>query len=276
MRTILFPLLSVLFYSTAAVAQSEFAPGPLELSRYDVLDACQLKVTYQLTIHPDPAKADYTYNDVQVLEIGEKYAKSYSYLLYQTDSLCTALRAKGVKNVPALQKAVLPMEVLLSAREKQTTVIYRTIVNGPQYIYTEPTENIQWTVGEEAKELLGYSCRKATASFRGRNYIAWFTMEIPSPYGPYKFCGLPGLILSIEDDKGEYCWSCIGIQKGSCNMSIKRYKWDYTQICREKLEPIVARMYADPMLFIQTALGVKVVNNSGKSTLKMAYNPLEK
>lgn len=34
----------------------------------------------------------------------------------------------------------------------------------------------------------------------GRDWVAWFTNDIPIQDGPYKFCGLPGLIIKIEDD----------------------------------------------------------------------------
>ena len=53
---------------------------------------------------------------------------------------------------------------------------------------------------------MGYDCRKATVDFAGRTYTAWFTPEIPLPFGPYKFGGLPGLILKIEDAERQFVW----------------------------------------------------------------------
>ena len=50
----------------------------------------------------------------------------------------------------------------------------------------------------------GYSAQKAVAEFGGRVWTAWFTKEIPLSDGPYKFSGLPGLIVKLEDDKGDY------------------------------------------------------------------------
>lgn len=272
MRNIIIVLLLGVFCT--AHAQIEFAPAPKLLNKYDVVDTCLFKITYKLKIVPNPQKPNYTYNDVQILEIGKNSAKSYSHLLYEKDSVWTSLHARGIENTPILQQAVLPTEVFLSGKDKQTTVVYRTIFGGPIYIYTEPTENIKWSITSDKKTILGYDCQKATATFRGRDYEAWFTMDIPSKYGPYKFIGLPGLILSLQDSLKEYCWDCIGIKKGNHKMTINKYKWEYNKITPDKLEQIVSRMYKDPFRFLQS-LGAKVRNETN-SELSMPYNPIEK
>ena len=45
--------------------------------------------------------------------------------------------------------------------------------------------------------------------FGGRIWTAWFAPEIKTSDGPYKFLGLPGLILKLEDDKGDYRFSFV-------------------------------------------------------------------
>jgi GLPGLI family protein len=44
----------------------------------------------------------------------------------------------------------------------------------------------------------GYACNKASLDFRGRMYNIWYTTEIPTQFGPWKFYGLPGLIIKVE------------------------------------------------------------------------------
>ena len=61
--------------------------------------------------------------------------------------------------------------------------------------------NIAWKIKDEYKNVSGFKCRKATGSFRGRDYTAWFAPEIPVPYGPWKLFGLPGLIVAAYDKK---------------------------------------------------------------------------
>ena len=70
-------------------------------------------------------------------------------------------------------------------------------------LITEHIPKMDWELKDGEKEILGYLCKKATVSFRGRNYEAWYTRDLPIPDGPWKFNGLPGLILEIADDKNE-------------------------------------------------------------------------
>lgn len=71
--------------------------------------------------------------------------------------------------------------------------------------YKVPFSAMQgWKLLPETKEIKGYLCKKAEIHFAGRDYITWFTDEIPIPDGPYKFGGLPGLILEITSKDGDY------------------------------------------------------------------------
>ncbi|WP_090837376.1 GLPGLI family protein [Olleya namhaensis] len=54
-----------------------------------------------------------------------------------------------------------------------------------------------WSITKETKKILGFNCQLAETTFRGRNYRAWFSSELPIG-GPWKYDGLPGMILQIE------------------------------------------------------------------------------
>lgn len=75
-------------------------------------------------------------------------------------------------------------------------------------------ENIiyNWKIMPDTTTIIGYSCTRATTEFRGRRYNAWFTMDIPSNDGPWKFMGLPGLILRVEDTDGVFNMKAIGLE----------------------------------------------------------------
>lgn len=70
---------------------------------------------------------------------------------------------------------------------------------GSRYLVKDNAPKIIWIVYEnERKMISGYNCYKAKGIFRGREYVAYFTDELPIPFGPFKFKGLPGLILDIK------------------------------------------------------------------------------
>jgi len=87
---------------------------------------------------------------------------------------------------------------------KNKKLILREIVWMQPYLTEEPSlPKINWTIQGEQKEVGGFMCQKAEADFRGRHYIAWFTLDIPISDGPWKLQGLPGLILEAYDSKEE-------------------------------------------------------------------------
>ncbi|MCA6066612.1 GLPGLI family protein [Chryseobacterium sp. RG1] len=65
-----------------------------------------------------------------------------------------------------------------------------------------------WKIDEtKTNKILGYHCIKATANFRGSEVTAYFTKELPYSVGPFKFFGLPGVILDVrENNKNFNIW----------------------------------------------------------------------
>lgn len=75
------------------------------------------------------------------------------------------------------------------------------------FYVAEKTPKIDWQLEKETKKIGNFTVLKATGKFRGRVYTAWYTLEIPLPYGPWKLQGLPGLILEAYDkDKEIYIY----------------------------------------------------------------------
>ncbi len=89
-------------------------------------------------------------------------------------------------------------EVLYLVPDKKQLVSFRLL--GFQNFKTElPYPEIDWTIEQETKQIDRFVCQKATGAFGGRVYTAWFAPDLPFAYGPWKLCGLPGLILEAED-----------------------------------------------------------------------------
>lgn len=70
--------------------------------------------------------------------------------------------------------------------------------NNPIYYLDEPS--FSWNILQEKKKIGSFEAQKAETEFRGRKYTAWFTDDIPISSGPWKFSGLPGLILEVSSN----------------------------------------------------------------------------
>ena len=75
----------------------------------------------------------------------------------------------------------------------------------------QDTVKQDWTILEDKKQILNYNCQKAITTFRGRDYEAWFTIDIPVPFGPWKLNGLPGAILFAIDKTGDVAFTAVKI-----------------------------------------------------------------
>ncbi len=110
----------------------------------------------------------------------------------------------------------------------------QNVIFGQSYLYEEPIPEINWELTDGTKEILGYECHKATARWRGRDWTAWYC-DLPFNDGPWKFTGLPGLILRLEDATGEHKFQAIGIKKDNYPFGFRR-KSKPIKTKREKFE----------------------------------------
>ncbi|WP_370584545.1 GLPGLI family protein [Parapedobacter sp. ISTM3] len=85
-------------------------------------------------------------------------------------------------------------------------------VAGETYLVDKDYPAIDWHVSDETKEIGGYTAQRATGRFKGREYTAWFTTEVPFQAGPWKLQGLPGLILEAEDSREEVVFRYAGFE----------------------------------------------------------------
>jgi len=104
---------------------------------------------------------------------------------------------------------------VFGVKSKKNTFVYKNFIKNtiytsnnigfnPFYIKGELDNLIDWKLEDGKKEILGYQCQKATTEFGGRQYEAYFTTEISIPNGPWRFQGLPGLILEVKSIDGAF------------------------------------------------------------------------
>lgn len=72
---------------------------------------------------------------------------------------------------------------------------------------------MNWQILPDKKQIAGYTTQKSQTEFAGRKWVAWFTTEVPIQDGPYKFSGLPGLIVEVADETGSHKMELKGLKK---------------------------------------------------------------
>lgn len=107
----------------------------------------------------------------------------------------------GGSSYPAPRKRDEHGRMYLKDNQTQTLKI-REFIFRKVYITEEKIPAIKWTIVSERKKIGKFNCQKATTSFRGREYEAWFCSDIPLSIGPWKLQGLPGAILEARSKDG--------------------------------------------------------------------------
>ncbi|MRT94952.1 GLPGLI family protein, partial [Ancylomarina sp. 16SWW S1-10-2] len=184
------------------------------------MDESFLKCVYDFEYLKDTLSYKKSDGDMLYLQIGHNCSKCYSYYSNQVDSIF-GLPNKDQALRQAINKAFETNTGYPHKRMK--TFVYKnypegkiTVTDGlsaQDYIYEDELNVQNWEVLDSTKVVLGNSCQLAKCTFRGRQWLAWFALEIPISDGPWKFGGLPGLILEVHDIGKQYNFVIIGIEK---------------------------------------------------------------
>lgn len=95
-----------------------------------------------------------------------------------------------------------------------------------EYLVEEEIPRIDWKIEKDTLSFSGVKCQKATALFKGRNWVAWFAPELPFANGPWKLNGLPGLIIDAYDEKKEVLFQFGGFETVNVKAIEKKYAND--------------------------------------------------
>lgn len=111
----------------------------------------------------------------------------------------TAPNAHSPKGVISHRNFDIRYRIYKSSQNKIETLDQVRLITTPTYEYEEPKNLFSWKIFSDTTTISGYKCQKAACDFGNRHWVAWFSLQVPISDGPYKFCGLPGLIIQIED-----------------------------------------------------------------------------
>ncbi len=182
-----------------------------------MISAQNSRVIYQYTLRPDSTKIDSLKTEWMYLDIHKGGSKYYSKTAFEADSIINESikkqMASGMKSL-SVSRNRRESEVNYEVEKNypQYSVFLTTMIGNDTYKVSEDRK-IEWKISPEKKQIGEFNAQKATADFAGRSWVAWFTTDVPIQDGPYKFCGLPGLILEISDKTESHKMELKGIKK---------------------------------------------------------------
>lgn len=244
-------------------------------------NSMNFQATYRLEYQPTKDGDNQKQEDM-LLFISPDFTKFLSLGKHKKDSLlrnkkdASSSFSQVLRNLPKTE-----FDYVIINELDDSKIVYHQKILKDNFSYKE-SPAFNWKISKEKKEVSGYSCQKAITDYGGRKYSAWFTSEIPVSSGPYKFGGLPGLIIEISDTDNDYNFKLIKLKKLDSSIlldndpnTIKTEKDIFLKVLKEYEENPFKKME-------QTGIKIDFPDNSKKMEMLKDYkeklkerNPIE-
>ena len=133
---------------------------------------------------------------------------------------------------------------------KLRTYTYKDKIGLNAFRYTDSLPTFNWQILPEHKNIAGHKCTKAVGKYMGRTYEAWFATDITACLGPWKFYGLPGLVMSVYDTHRQYTFTFIDMQP--CKGDVALFPSRTFKTTKEKFLKEYATYQSDPIAYYAT------------------------
>jgi len=216
-----------------------------------------LQVDYRLTYLPDSNNNEFKEEEMELLVNPDESvfrAKKRGVL----DSVLQAsLEGKSSTNNFGLIRAnqtPINYYIYKTADSIITQEDYQLGFNKEQF-YIEK-KIFDWQISPDTITIGGMKCQQATTDFGGRKWIAWFAPEVPINDGPYKFRGLPGLIVKVYDSKEQWSFNLRSLRKIQRKVTVKFDRNDPPDFMQKKEVFANKKYYIRNRMKIEEASGL--------------------
>lgn len=288
---IAFLIVTIGCHGQRLVGLNDMPSSKSNLPLRDTIDHAVLCVHYKMWEVKDSREEKKKYRTYDMfLQIGKKMSKFSDYNRYLNDSTVVMEERRGVDNASIMMGMRTRGRGISTNREE----IFKNYPNGSctvyddinilsHYCYEDSEVSFDWTIVpmEKPDTVMGYPCGKATTTFRGRTYEVWYTDEIAVDNGPWKFQGLPGLILYVKDTERDYFFKCTALYKPTWYSPMTKRR-EVQKTTRKKFVKAKRRSGEDPIGSMMDAgliTSIKAPDGSLITSSSMLdippYNPIE-
>ncbi len=217
---------------------------------------------YEYKFISDSTNVDDVKTEMMFLDTTKDGSKYYSYTVFNSDSIMKVdlekqLAATGSINVKSdMRKGNVRYSVTKTYPDYKINLHRRL---GMDSYNISDDRKINWKISSEKEKIGEWNVQKAEADFAGRHWIAWFSTEIPIQDGPYKFRGLPGLIIKIEDKTGSHKMELKGIKNIVGDVDVNVWEAKEIVVNSRQFQKVIKEYENDP------TKGIKQIQMGGTS-----------
>ncbi|MFA5514378.1 MAG: GLPGLI family protein [Sphaerochaetaceae bacterium] len=221
-------ILFIVMQMFAIQVNAQFFDAPIK-----VLDTANIEISYTLTWKEDTNNLERVRKENMILLIGDKTSLFMSENFYDMVHFGRQAEREG-----RLQQFFDENEM----EKYRTRFSYRIFKNFPEGKYTyndkvipdylEYTEDFgvfNWEFSDQTDTIGNYNAQSAHCLYGGRKWVAWYTTEIPINDGPYKFYGLPGLIIKLYDEQEHYVFELLRVERSDETIAIEYDNRDWVK-----------------------------------------------
>jgi GLPGLI family protein len=183
--------------------------------KYKNIEPANIVVTYSLQYQQDSTDQSNIKSSTFYLFIGKTMSKYVNCANYSRDTatrkFTTNKQVIDYLTDPQIPKAGILYQIFKNYPKGKLT--FTDHIPSNTYRFEENLDIFHWDLTGDTATMFGYKSQKATCNFGGRSWIAWFSPNLPYNDGPYKFNGLPGLIIKIYDARKQYVFEMLSINK---------------------------------------------------------------
>lgn len=256
---------------------------PSGMSAQETADAALLEVHYKAQYKMSVADSVLK-EDEKALLIGGRQSKFFSLRTKRASEVYDSLarvKASPMEYVDLAKSDKMPRggedyEVMTNyPKEGQLTLVTQVLTDW--YGIEEPMDQMAWELIEGDTVVADYACQKAQTTWRGRRWTVCYTLDLPYAGGPWKLCGLPGLILHARDDSGTYTFACYEVLRGK-GEALTLTHGKYVKASQRDMQKLRTKALKDPTAMLKQKYGSSVtivtVDDSGRKTDKwIGYEP---
>lgn len=191
----------------------------LFLFAFGIFNAQNQRFSYEYQFVKDTLNKTEITKELMNLDIGKEGSNFYSRDVYVSDSTMNAYFEKQIQTTGSMNVDTKIMS------QRKGSMRYKIFKSYPEFKISTKTRmgmdaykvaedrKMAWNILKEKQKIGEFNTQKASTEFAGRKWIAWFSTELPFQDGPYKFYGLPGLIVKLEDAAKTHQFELVGVSK---------------------------------------------------------------